>query len=299
MKKILLSLLLINLLGCGDKTNENGFYIEGKDIGIHKETKTKYDINGYDINGYNSQGYNKNGYDKDGLDKNGYDKNGVFQEKEYKLKLLRTGQLDIDDKISSEKISLFFYDDIERIALKRFDSTKDSLKKGEFEKTSEYEERLKRYTDEQEQNIKKFQNGIYIAMKPAYGKYDADKEIWKIDLYPNFDFKVTNDYDYKCNIRLNFPSNLEGSKITKIKSTFGTDEFIYNYPMKLDKAKDKKFLNVKVKYLFKFIPENFYETSGKFTKNYTKIEYAIDFYGTIIGYQLSIDDKVIEEQIFN
>lgn len=91
MKKFLLGLALILILGCTDKTDKNGFYIEGKNIGIHKETKTKYDINGYDINGYDKDNFGKDGwsknkninketktkYDKDGYDYYGFNKDKI------------------------------------------------------------------------------------------------------------------------------------------------------------------------------------------------------------------------------
>ena len=86
MKKILLGLILIFILGCSDKTDKNGFYIEGENTGTHKETNTPfnkngYDISGYDKNGYDVYGYNKNGWSKENInketstlfDKNGYD----------------------------------------------------------------------------------------------------------------------------------------------------------------------------------------------------------------------------------
>ena len=76
MKKIILSLLLVLILGCTDKTDTKGFYIEGKNRGIHKETKTKYDKDGYNYKGFNKDGYNAEGYDEEGFDLQGYDEEG-------------------------------------------------------------------------------------------------------------------------------------------------------------------------------------------------------------------------------
>ena len=105
MKKILLGLILIFILGCTDKTDKNGFYTEGENIGLHKKTKTffnkegynkdgfningwskdginietrlKYDSNGYDIYGYDVNGFNAMGYDSNGFDKDGWSKDGI------------------------------------------------------------------------------------------------------------------------------------------------------------------------------------------------------------------------------
>ena len=78
MKKILtLFLLVILLTSCGDKVDDKGFYIEGKNIRMNKITKSFYDEEGYDIDGYNKYGFNRNGYDKQGYNSLGYDKNGI------------------------------------------------------------------------------------------------------------------------------------------------------------------------------------------------------------------------------
>lgn len=83
MKKILLGLSLIFILGCSAKTDENGFYIEGRNIGIHKETKTKYNKEGFDINGWNEKFINKETktkYDKEGFDYFGFNKDKINKE---------------------------------------------------------------------------------------------------------------------------------------------------------------------------------------------------------------------------
>lgn len=91
MKKVLFNiLLLISLLGCTDKTDENGFYIEGKNKGIHKETKLQYDKNGYNKLGYNKRGFDKLGnynpkydiitYYDNGFNKNGWSYDGINKE---------------------------------------------------------------------------------------------------------------------------------------------------------------------------------------------------------------------------
>lgn len=81
MNKFLFSILFMLLLGC-DKTNEKGFYIEGKNKGLHKETKNLYDKSGYNIDGYNYRGYNKDGYDIDGWNQYEMSKNREKLEEE-------------------------------------------------------------------------------------------------------------------------------------------------------------------------------------------------------------------------
>lgn len=302
MKKIImLGLVFVFILGCTDKTDKNGFYIEGKNIGIHKETKGKYDKDGYDKNGYNTEGFNKNGYnvkglDKDGIDENGFDENKIFQEKKYQRKILKKSQPDIIKNYPDEKISPIFFGGVKEIAFQRFKDTNIPQKK-EFEKTVEYKKRLEKYISEKNESIKKFQEGMYIFLYSAYAEYDADREIWKIELRPYSTFELNDNYS--CNISLTFPNDLSKTKIKKDKPKYGNEIFIYNYPMTLNKAKIKKDLKVNIKYIFKFIPgEEFYKTSSKFTKDYSGIEYKINFYGTIIGYQLSIDNRIITEEIF-
>ena len=70
--------------------DKDEYYLDGfNDMGIHKETGTRFDPEGYDIFGYDKDGYKKNGfnfnlinkdtkdkYDPDGFDAWGYDKDG-------------------------------------------------------------------------------------------------------------------------------------------------------------------------------------------------------------------------------
>ena len=65
MKKFLISFLSIILLtSCTDKIDDRGFYIEGKNAGINKITKSEYDKEGYNINGYNKYGFDRSGMTK-------------------------------------------------------------------------------------------------------------------------------------------------------------------------------------------------------------------------------------------
>ena len=79
MKKVIgIFFLLMVMSACGAQTDERGFYIEGKNIGKHKETNTLYDPEGYDKDGFNLEGYDFNGYtredyEKEGLDNEKYD----------------------------------------------------------------------------------------------------------------------------------------------------------------------------------------------------------------------------------
>lgn len=90
MKKILLGLSLFFILGCSDKTDENGFYIEGKNIGINKETKTEYDIHGFNKDGFDKENFGRDGWSKNKninkdtkteYDKNGFDYYGFNKDK--------------------------------------------------------------------------------------------------------------------------------------------------------------------------------------------------------------------------
>lgn len=88
MRRIFVGLLLLSMLGCTDKTDKNGFYIEGENTAINKETKTKYDKNGYDKDGYNKENWNKENiskrtgtkYDIDGFDFEGWNKENINKE---------------------------------------------------------------------------------------------------------------------------------------------------------------------------------------------------------------------------
>lgn len=88
MKKILFGLSFLFIFGCMNKTDKNGFYIEGKNIGVHKETKTEYDKEGYNKEGFNELGWNKIGmnretnsiYDKEGYNINGFNVKGINKE---------------------------------------------------------------------------------------------------------------------------------------------------------------------------------------------------------------------------
>lgn len=77
MKRIFVLLVLVfYMVGCGDKVDEKGFYIEGSKIGINKETGTEFDTSGFDKTGYNEYGFDKEGYNRKGFDKYHYDKDG-------------------------------------------------------------------------------------------------------------------------------------------------------------------------------------------------------------------------------
>lgn len=97
MKKILFGLSFLFIFGCMNKTDENGFYIEGKNMGIHKQTKTEYDKEGYNKEGFNELGWNKIGMNRETnsmYDKNGYNINGwnnEFLNKETKSKYDKEG----------------------------------------------------------------------------------------------------------------------------------------------------------------------------------------------------------------
>lgn len=81
MKRIIVGLSILFILGCMEKTDDKGFYLDGNKKKINKFTKTKYDKDGYnyegfDVYGYDKDGFNNHGFDINNYDRNGYDRNG-------------------------------------------------------------------------------------------------------------------------------------------------------------------------------------------------------------------------------
>lgn len=71
-----------------DGYDENGFTTYNRGA-IHRDTGTKYNLEGfdkkgYDKDGYDNKGYNKEGYDREGFNKEGYDNRGFDREGSHK-----------------------------------------------------------------------------------------------------------------------------------------------------------------------------------------------------------------------
>ena len=202
MKKILLGLILVFILGCTDKTDKNGFYIEGENIGTHKETNTLFNKNGYDISGYDKNGwskeninketntlFDKNGYDIFGYDKNGwskkrihketnefYDKNGFNKGGFTRYGFNQKNEFE-KEKFYNYKFeeSEFSYQNIPQYINTQaflFKGLKDiflekysleDLKKGEFETTLEFRERKNTLQKKHLKEIEDIKNEYYIV----------------------------------------------------------------------------------------------------------------------------------------
>lgn len=205
MKKIILSLLLVLILGCTDKTDTKGFYIEGKNRGIHKETKTKYDKEGYDKYGYstdgydkygynyigfNKDGYNTEGYDKDGYNYKGFNKDGYNAEGYDKDGFNKGGftRYGFNKKNEFEKnkfykykfeeskfifANSYIYDETQTMLTEGlwdiFITNKNlkNLKKDEFETTSEFEIRKNNLVKKYSKEIEDIKNEYYIIYSRA------------------------------------------------------------------------------------------------------------------------------------
>lgn len=290
MKKILISLfLLVFLTSCMDKVDERGFYIEGKNIGINKMTKSIYDNEGYDINGYNKYGFDKTGYDKkgynslgfdkNGINKKGYDKDGNYHNK-YKF-----------DRMLEEKS--FGFDSAKEYMVKRF-SLKNtymySAGKGEFETTKDYNSRL-------QSDQRKYLN----TLMDSYFIYDAGK----MDIEYNADTQemVFTVYSYEDteNVKEN-----DGKIERKVKHFSIPFEEKEEFRLKMNVEEAKEFDRSKVK--IKMIISPLYEAIAGDTKTLNeygmreKQERNIDYdrrtddYRSIVGYRIYDDNKTYYEK---
>lgn len=291
MKKIFIILLTIVLFGCMDKTDERGFYIEGEKIGYNKETKTLYDKNGYDKNGYDKDGYNKDGFDKNGINEKGYDKDNVFHKNLFFQKLLK-------NKPDLKNTNIEFYASSEFLETGyTLSSNKDGIvlpKKNDFEKTEDFKKRLKEFEEKEkkrkENEMKKIleKTFVYEDCYP-YINYDADSEEWSTilsirevrskGLNTRNEYGVVFVYPNKFEQRLNFKMNIEDAK--KVKE-------------------------IKIKYLISVIDK---KTDRGIIIRGTIIQDGVprtDCYyyyydlikAKVLGYQIIMDDKIVEELFF-
>lgn len=292
MKKFLISFFLTFILvSCGDKVDERGFYIEGKNIGFNKLTESFYDKDGYNIEGYNKYGFNRDGYDKkgfnslgydkNGINKRGYDENGVYQNK-YMFDRMMT-----EESIDFEKAKEYM---AKRYSLKN--TYMYSAGKGEFETTQEYTERLKR-------DQKKYLE--YLT--DSYFMYDDGH----LDIEYNADSgeMVFTVYSYEDSELINVDGKLE-KKVRHFSLPFKQKE---EFKMKMSVEEAMNFDKSKVK--IKMILSPTYEAilgDTRFIKEYgqrEKEERNIDYdrktddYRSIIGYRIYDEEKIYYESMMD
>lgn len=307
MKKILIILLTIVLFGCMDKTDERGFYIEGEKIGYHKETKTLYDKNGYDKdgyneagynkdgydkNGFNEKGYNKDGYDKDGINEKGYDKNNVFHKNLFFKKCLKTKA-----DLKNTEFEFWASDEFLKTGY-NLRNSKDKIhlpSKDEFEKTEDYKKRLKEFEEKEkkrkENEIKEIFEKMFVYEDfDPYIKYDADLEEWSTIL--SYGETRSEGINTKNEYSVDFVY---------------PDEFDQSLKYKMNIEDAKKVKEIKIKYLISIIDSEI--TKGTIILGTITMKLGIptidcdEYYydlttAKVLGYQLLMDDKIIDEVFF-
>lgn len=276
--------------------NKNGYDKEGYDREGYDWTG--YDKEKYDRNGYNKYGYDRKGYDKSGYDIKGYNKNKKFNKKEYIKYLFKNG-LNIEDDLFQDLV----YDFIKI----NYNYNRTPLK-DEFEKTKDYNLRLKKFYNEWQEKKDKINNIFYgksyVIDRNYYADhYNADNEEWiiKINNYNSYDH---NNYDS------GYSSIYANSYIENYQILLDNKNNLKNYKihMNIEEAKNKKNkVNIKIKYVFKInnikkteITKETYVSSmiyvNKVRRTYTEPFYK--FYAEILGYQILINNEVIDEVIF-
>ena len=293
MKKILISMfLLIFLTSCIDKVDERGFYIEGKNIGINKITKSIYDKEGYDINGYNKYGFDKTGYDKEGYNSLGFDENGInrrgYDDKGTYHNEYRFNKIMKEKGLNFESSKEFM---VKRYSLKN--TYMYSPGKSEFETTKDYKNRLKL-------DQKKYLNFlidsyfVYNSGKMSI-EYNADSQEMVFTVYSYEDIETIKESDGKLE-----------RKVKHFSLPFKSKE---EYRLKMDIEEAKEFDRSKVK--IKMIVSPLYEAIAGDTKvmneygQKEKIERNIDYdrrtddYRSIIGYRIYDDNKIYYEKMMD
>ena len=292
MTKVLVSLFLtILLVSCGEKTDERGFYLEGKKAGINKITESIYDKEGYDINGYNKYGFDRSGYDKRGYNSLGYDKNGI-NKRGYDEKGVYHNEYIFDRMMTEEPVS---FEKAKEYMAKRY-SLKNtymySAGKGEFETTKEYKERLQR-------DQKKYLN--YLV--DSYFMYESGR----MDIEYNADTKemIFTVYTYEDSELVTVDGKVE-KKVRHFSLPFKQKE---QFKMKMDVEEAKNFDKSKVK--IKMILSPTYEAilgDTRFIKEYgakEKAERNIDYdrrtddFRSIIGYRIYDENKIYYENMMD
>lgn len=293
MKKVLISFFLaFFMVSCGDRLDERGFYLTGKNTGINKITNTIYDEQGYDIKGYNKYGFDKNGYDSKGFDVEGFDVNGINKrgfdrqgnyQNEYMFNRMMT-EKSIDYQTAKEYMA-------RKYSLKN--TYMYSAGKGEFETTKEYKIRLQK-------DQKKYLE--YLA--DSYFMYDDGK----MDIQYNADSQemIFTIYSYEDSETITTSDGKLERKIRHFSLPFKSKE---EFKLKMTVEEAKNFDKDKVK--IKMILSPTYEAilgDTRFIKEYgvkEKEERNIDYdrktddYRSIIGYRIYDDNKIYYENMMD
>ncbi len=293
MKKFLISfLLLVFLTACGDKTDERGFYITGKNTGMNKITNSMYDEEGYNIDGYNKYGFNKDGYDKkgynslgfdkNGINKRGYDKEGIYHN-EYRFnKMMEESSLNFET--AKEYM-------VKRYSLKN--TYMYSAGKSEFETTKEYIHRL-------ENDQKKYLNFlidsyfIYDDGKMNI-EYNADTEEMVFTVFSYEDVETVKNSDGKIE-----------RKVKHFSIPFKKKEE-YRLKMNVEEARDFDKSKIRIKMIISPLYEAIIGDTrdikeyGPQEKAERNIDYdrRTDDYRSIIGYRIFDDNKVYYESMMD
>lgn len=293
MKKILISLLIIILFtGCIDKTDERGFYIEGKNIGMNKITKSVFDEEGYDVNGYNKYGFNRSGYDKKGYNSLGFDKNGINR-RGYDEKGVYHNEYRFNKMMEEEGLD---FNEAKEYMVKRY-SLKNTYMyspgKSEFETTKDY---IKRAKADQRRYLNTLNDSYFIYNAGKMNiEYDADSQEMVFTVYSYEDTETVKNSDGKIE-----------RKVKHFSLPF-REKNEFRLKMTVDEAKDFDKNKIKVKMIISPLYEaiagdtkeiNEYGEKEKAERN---IDYDIrtDDYRSIIGYRIYDDKKVYYEKMMN
>lgn len=293
MKKFLISfLLLVFLTACGDKTDERGFYITGKNIGMNKITNSMYDEEGYNIDGYNKYGFNKDGYDKkgynslgfdkNGINKRGYDKEGIYHN-EYRFnKMMEEGSLNFET--AKEYM-------VKRYSLKN--TYMYSAGKSEFETTKEYIHRLE---NDQKKYLNFLINSYFIYDDGKMNiEYNADTEEMVFTVFSYEDVETVKNSDGKIE-----------RKVKHFSIPFKKKEE-YRLKMNVEEARDFDKSKIRIKMIISPLYEAIIGDTrdikeyGPQEKAERNIDYdrRTDDYRSIIGYRIFDDNKVYYESMMD
>lgn len=293
MKKFLISfVLLIFLTSCGDKVNERGFYIEGKNIRLNKATGSFYDANGYDIDGYNKYGFDENGWDRKGYNSLGFDKNGInrrgYDEKGNYHNKYRFDKMMEEKGLGYEKAKEYM---VKRYSLKN--TYMYSAGKSEFESTKDY---MKRIQTDQKKYLNFLIDSYFVYDAGQMNiEYDADNQEMVFSVYSYEDTETVRNSDGKIERKVKHFSIPFKKK----------DEF--RLKMSVDEARD--FDKSKVKIRMTISP--FYEAIAGDTRDINeydsqeKSERNIDYdrrtddYRSIIAYRIYDDSKIYYESVMD
>ena len=293
MKKFLILFLSIILLtSCTDKVDERGFYIEGKNAGINKITKSEYDKEGYDINGYNKYGFDRNGYDKKGYNSLGYDKNGINR-RGYDKEGVYHNEYRFDKMMEEEGLS---FEKAKEYMVKRY-SLKNTYMyspgKSEFETTKEY---IKRAQADQKKYLSFLIDSYFIYDSGKMNiEYNADSQEMVFTVFSYEDTENIKSSDGKIE-----------RKVKHFSIPFKSKEE-YRLKMNIEEAKEFDKNKVKIRMIISPLYEavagdtkviNEYGAKEKKERN---IDYDMrtDDYRSIVGYRIYDDKKIYFESMMD